>query len=105
MVKLCESAIEEMAIEELQSLGYTYISGVDLAPDALNPERHSYGDVLLIGRLQAAMSKLNPSIPIDVIHGAARKLSRIATSNMLTDNEEFHLQNGHYRRNSDRPMR
>ena len=91
MVKLCESAIEEMAIEELQSLGYTYISGVDLAPDALNPERHSYGDVLLIGRLQAAMSKLNPSIPIDVIHGAARKLSRIATSNMLTDNEEFHL--------------
>jgi type I restriction enzyme R subunit len=91
MAKLCESAIEEMAIEELQSLGYTYISGVDLAPDALNPERHSYGDVLLIGRLQAAMSKLNPSIPIDVIHGAARKLSRIATSNMLTDNEEFHL--------------
>ena len=57
MAKLCESAVEEMVIEELQNLGYTYISGIDIAPDALNPERHSYGDVLLMGRLQAAMSK------------------------------------------------
>lgn len=91
MPKLCESAVEEMAIEELQSLGYTYISGIDLAPDALNPERNNYGDILLMGRLQAAMSKLNPTIPVDVIKGAARKLSRVATSNMLADNEEFHL--------------
>lgn len=90
MAKLCESAVEEMAIEELQSLGYNYISGIDLAPDALSTERNSYGDVLLMGRLQAAMSKLNPTIPADVIQGAARKLSRIATSNMLADNEEFH---------------
>lgn len=106
MTKLCESAVEEMAIEELQSLGYTYISGIDLAPDALNPERNSYGDILLMRRLQAAMSKLNPIIPADVIQGAARKLSRIATSNMLADNEEFHkmLVDGvpvEYRKGSD----
>jgi type I restriction enzyme R subunit len=46
MAKLCESAIEAMAIEELQTLGYTYIAGVDLAPDAPNPERGSYSDFL-----------------------------------------------------------
>lgn len=91
MSKLYESAVEEMAIEELQNLGYTYISGVDLAPDAINPERNSYRDVLLVGRLQAAMTRLNPTIPADAVQGAARKLSRIATSNMLADNEEFHL--------------
>jgi type I restriction enzyme R subunit len=90
MAKLCESEVEKMAIEELKILGYNYIAGVDLAPDAPNPERNSYGDVLLMGKLQAAMSKLNPAIPADVIQGAARKLSRIATSNMLADNEEFH---------------
>ena len=106
MAKLCESAIEEMAIEELQSLGYTYISGVDLAPDALNPERSSYGDVLLMGRLQTAVHKLNPTIPADAIQGAVRKLSRIATSNLLADNEEFHkmLVDGvsvEYRKGSD----
>jgi type I restriction enzyme R subunit len=95
-----------MAIEELQSLGYTYIAGVDLAPDAPTPERGGYEDVLLMGRLQAAMSKLNPSIPAGVIQSAARKLSRIAASNMLADNEEFHrlLVDGvpvEYRRGSD----
>ena len=106
MAKLCESAIEEMVIEELQSLGYTYISGVDLAPDALNPERSSYGDVLLLGRLQTAVHKLNPTIPADAIQSAVRKLSRIATSNLLADNEEFHkmLVDGvpvEYRKGSD----
>lgn len=90
MPKLYESAVEEMAIEELQNLGYTYISGVDLAPDANNPERSSYADVLLVGRLQTAMTRLNPKIPSEAVKGASRKLSRIATSNMLSDNEEFH---------------
>jgi type I restriction enzyme R subunit len=90
MVKLCESAVEEMAIEELESLGFTYISGVDLAPDAMNPERNSYGDVLLMRRLQIALHKLNPTIPDDALKSAVRKLSRIATSNLLADNEAFH---------------
>jgi type I restriction enzyme R subunit len=90
MAELYESAVEEMAIEELQNLGYTYVSGVDLAPDAPNPERNSYGEVLLMERLRSALSKLNPTIPDDAIQGAARKLSRIATSNLLADNEEFH---------------
>jgi len=106
MPKLCESAVEEMAIEELESLGFTYISGVDLAPDAMNPERNSYGDVLLIRRLQRALHKLNPSIPDDALQSAVRKLSRIATSNLLADNETFHrmLVDGvpvEYRKGSD----
>lgn len=90
MPRLYESDIEEMAIEELQNIGYTYVSGVDLAPDAPNPERNSYGDILLMGRLQSALSKLNPTISADAIKSAAQKLSRIATSNLLADNEEFH---------------
>ena len=88
MPKLCESEIEKMAIEELKSLGYTYISGVDLAPES--GERQSYGDVLLMGRLRTALAKLNPAISADAIESAVRRLSRIATSNLLADNEEFH---------------
>jgi type I restriction enzyme R subunit len=49
MPKLCESAVEKMAIKELQSLGYTYIADVDLVPDALNPERNSYAMFSLWG--------------------------------------------------------
>jgi len=90
MPKLCEQAIEEMAIEELESLGYTYMAGVDLSPVAPAPERSDYGDVLLMGRLQAALTKLNPTIPADAIQSAARRIARIASSNLLADNEEFH---------------
>jgi type I restriction enzyme R subunit len=92
MPKLCESSIEQMAIEELQSLGYAYVPGVNLAPDAqgAEAERQSYGDVLLAGRLRTALVKLNPTVPADAIDSAARRLSRIATSNLLADNEEFH---------------
>jgi len=90
MPKLYESSIEQMAIEELESLGYTYISGVDLAPDSPSAERSSYGDVLLVDRLRTALKELNPDIPTDAIESAIRRISRIATSNLLADNEEFH---------------
>ncbi|MDF9407588.1 type I restriction endonuclease subunit R [Pelotomaculum isophthalicicum JI] len=90
MPKLCESEIEIMAIEELVSLGYTYVAGVDIAPDEPGAERNSYGDILLIGRLERALVKLNPTIPRDAIESAIKKLSRIASSNMLADNEAFH---------------
>jgi type I restriction enzyme R subunit len=104
MPKLCESSIEIMAIEELESLGYTYISGVDLSPDS--GERQSYGDVLLMRRLKDALARLNPDIPADAIDSAVRRLSRIATSDLIADNEEFHrlLVDGipvEYRRNGD----
>ncbi|MDR2525277.1 MAG: LPXTG cell wall anchor domain-containing protein [Oscillospiraceae bacterium] len=79
MSKLCESAVEEMAIEELQSIGYTYTAGIDLASDAPNAERASYGDVLLTGRVESAFRRLNPDVPADAIKEAVRKLARIAT--------------------------
>lgn len=106
MAKLCESAVEEMAIEELQSLGYTYIAGVDFAPDAPNSDRNSYSDILLISRLQSALLKINPTVPAEAVQRAAKKLSRIATSNLLADNEEFQkmLVDGvpvEYRKNGD----
>ena len=90
MPKLCESEIEIMAIEELVSLGYTYMAGVDIAPDEPGAERNSYSDILLFGRLERALVKLNPTIPRDAIDSAVRKLSRIASSNTLADNESFH---------------
>jgi len=106
MPKLCESEIEKMAIEELVDLGYTYLPGADLAPDARFPERASYSDVLLKGRLSAAITRLNPDLPADVVSDAVNKLSRISSSNLLSDNETFHkmLVDGvpvEYRKNGD----
>jgi len=33
MIKITENTIEEFAIELLESLGYQYINGPDIAPD------------------------------------------------------------------------
>src|SRR5690606_38574266 len=90
MPKLCESEIEKMTIEELVELGYTYLSGPDIAPDAPFAERKSYGDVLLRKRLTDAVARLNPSLPYDVVLEAVNKVSRISSSNLIADNETFH---------------
>ena len=90
MPKLCESEIEKMAIEELIELGYTYLSGPDIAPDTPFAERKSYGDVLLKKRLTDAIVRINPGLPHNVVLEAVNKVSRISSSNLVTDNETFH---------------
>jgi type I restriction enzyme R subunit len=106
MPKLCESEIEKMAIEELVKLGYTYLSGPDIAPDALFAERNSYSEVLLRKRLTDAVVRLNPALPYDVVLEAVNKVCRISSSNLIADNETFHkmLVDGvpvEYRKNGD----
>lgn len=48
--------IEAFAIDLLDKLGYEYIYAPDIAPDGENPERDSYAQVLLLSRLQRAVS-------------------------------------------------
>ena len=90
MPKLCESEIEKMAIEELVKLGYAYLSGPDIAPDAPFAERNSYSEVLLKKRLTDAVVRLNPNLSYDVILEAVNKVARISSSNLIGDNETFH---------------
>lgn len=90
MTKLFENDIEQLAIEELQALGYHSIYGPDIAPDGEFPERESYGDVLLHNRLKAAIHKLNPEIPVDAQLDAFNQVVRINSPDLLTNNEQFH---------------
>ena len=48
MAKLTENAIEELAIELLEQLGYQYCYGPALAPGEPSAERASFADVLLL---------------------------------------------------------
>ena len=90
MTRMFEDDIEQLAIEELQALGYHYIYGPDIAPDGEFPERESYKDILLKNRLKDAISKLNPSIPLDAQLDAFNQIQRINSPDMLTNNEQFH---------------
>jgi type I restriction enzyme R subunit len=90
MTKLTESAIEAFAIELFQQLGFSYLYGPDIAPDGDAPERQHYDDVLLVGRLEHALKRINPTIPYDILQAALRDVQRVHSPDLLANNETFH---------------
>ncbi len=90
MTRITENTIETFTIELLEKLGYAYIYAPDIAPDSENPERNSYEEVLLVNRLQNAVKRINHSIPADAQTEAIKEIQRIASPELLTNNETFH---------------
>lgn len=90
MSKLTESAIETFAIELLQTLGYSYLYGSDIAPDGEHQERQHYDEVLLVGRLEAALKRINPTVSHDVLQAALKEVQRVHSPDLLANNETFH---------------
>lgn len=90
MTKLTESDIEQMTIELLEGKGYEYLYGPDIAPEGENPMRASLEEVVLRSKLEAAVRRLNPSLPEQVLDDAVRTVLRIGSTDLLADNEQFH---------------
>lgn len=88
--KITENTIEEFAIELLERLGYQYIYAPDIAHDGERPERNSYEDVLLSGRLQDAIRRINPKVAFDSQEEALKEIQRINSPELLSNNETFH---------------
>ena len=85
-----ESVVEEAALEWLRGLGYATLFGPDIAPGEARAERSDYGQVVLVDRLRSALARLNPTIPLDAIEGAVRKIQLIESPNLITNNHRFH---------------
>jgi len=90
MTRITENNIEEFAIKLLDKLGYEYIYAPNIAPDGETPERKTYEQVLLIDRLQKAVKRINKSIPADAQAEAIKEIQRIASPELLMNNETFH---------------
>ncbi len=90
MTKISENHIELLAIECLERLGYKYIYAPDIAPDGDTPERASYEQVLLVGRLKKAVRRINSTIPVEAQDEAIKEIQRIASPELLANNENFH---------------
>jgi len=85
-----ENQIEHLAIDRLKAIGYDYIYAPSIAPDSQSPERSSFEQVLLLGRLQNAVSRINPGISRDIQAEAIKEIQRIASPELLANNETFH---------------
>lgn len=85
-----ESDIEQAALDWLSSIGYSVVFGLDIAPDAENPERADYAQVILLDRLSHSLTSLNPHIPHTAIEEALRKLNRQDSSSLVLNNYTAH---------------
>lgn len=90
MSRLTESAIEDFAIKLFERLGYDYIHAPDIAPDGDRPERSRYDEVLLVGRLEAALKRINPKLSPALQQAALKEVQRISSPELLANNEAFH---------------
>ena len=88
--QITESVIEQAALAWLESLGYTVLSGPEIAPGELQAERESYGQVVLEGRLRQALQRLNPKAPKDALEEAFRKLTRQDSHSLVANNHDIH---------------
>jgi len=90
MKPITEDIIEASTIEILQSQGWEYINGKEISPEGLYCERENYQQIILTNRLRNAITKINPHIPADAKEAAVQKVLRIASPELLHNNEEFH---------------
>src|SRR5258708_9675466 len=85
-----ESHVEEAALAWLAELGYATANGLDIGPDGIAPERASYGDVLLIARVHAAIAKLNPALSGETRAEVFAKLMQLEMPSLVPENRRLH---------------
>ena len=90
MNPITENIIEQATIEILQSQGWEYVYGTEISPEGVRCERENYQQIILTERLRRAVAEINPHIPADAREAAIQKVLRIASPELLHNNEEFH---------------
>jgi len=106
MSKFTESEIETFSLDELKRLGYSYIPGPSIAPDAEAQEglfaaepapaygvpekRENYGEVVLKSTLEEAIERLNPEIPATARQEALKAVLAVYSPQLIDANECFH---------------
>lgn len=85
-----ESVVEQAVLGWLDELKYAVAAGPDIAPEGANAERATFADVVLVGRLRAALAKINPTIPPDAIEEAVRKVTHADTPSLIENNRRLH---------------
>lgn len=87
---MTEDQLEQEALSWLVEVGYTHLSGYDLAPDGPAPERDNFRQVMLPQRLRDAISRLNPNIPLAAREDAFKQVQDLGTPVLLSANRHFH---------------
>ena len=88
--RFTETDVEEAALEWLEGLGYSVLSGPEIAPGEPDSERDTYSDVVLETRLRLALLRLNPNVPSAALEDALRNILRADSPSLIANNHRFH---------------
>jgi type I restriction enzyme R subunit len=87
-----ESVVEQAALAWLEGLGYSILSGPNIAAGQPGTERidSSYRDVVLDRRLRQALVRLNRDLPSAAIEDAFRRIIRLHGPTLINRNHAVH---------------
>jgi type I restriction enzyme R subunit len=85
-ILVAESGVEKVCLEYFADLGWEVLHGPDIAPGESIAERSSYRDVLLEGRLRAAIARLNPQLAAPAVDEVVATLRRAESADVLAEN-------------------
>jgi type I restriction enzyme R subunit len=87
---MTEDQLEQEALGWLSDVGYTFLTGYEIAFDGATPERPDYKNTLLPFRLREAINRLNPNIPLAAREDAFRQVQDLGIPSLLSANRHFH---------------
>ncbi len=90
MAYISEADVEAMLLDQLEGLGYTRLADSVAGPDGSRPERGACSDVVLTGRLEQAVDRLNPHIPSETRRDALKKVIATETPSLIEENRRLH---------------
>jgi type I restriction enzyme, R subunit len=86
-----EDDLEQWALDELRALGFAYLHGADVSPEADDPVRQSYHDTLLLPRLDAAIRRLNPALPSEAVQTVLNRVRDTEfAGDLISENRRIH---------------
>ena len=90
MAVLSEAELELALMEQFGQLGYGCENDASVGPDSSRPERESHDETILRGRLEAAVERINPHLPVEARNDAIRKVLQTELPSLVEENRRLH---------------
>lgn len=87
---VAESGVEETCLEYFADAGWQILYGPDIGPDQPGAERTSFRDVLLEGRLRAAVARLNPGLTSTAVDSVVASVRRVESADLMAESWRVH---------------
>lgn len=87
---MTEDVVEQATLGWFEALGYAVLHAPDISSEEQGEGERKYGEVVLSGRLQDALARLNPGLPEDALGDAFKVVMRPESPDLVVNNRTFH---------------